>query len=212
MAIAVRDGVHLQGQGPKRIESNHVTSATTPVIQYFEVEWKFMKVLFKSHKTAVDEIEAEYRVVVPRETKRGKISLIPKDGCSGEEYYKACDLFIGLYQHMTQAMKMECFSLKSEKNVVGARNKIREMNKLFPVFVEIAKDQKHWELYGEERDLEAALEYLKKEEIEIKKESGKDKGTGEFRLSRHDEKAMDVHPPGSSGGSQSKHTLETYIG
>ena len=147
-----------------------------------------------------------------REAKRGKISLIPKDGCSSEEYDKACDLFIDLYQQMTQAMKMERFSLRSEKNVVLARKKIREMSKTFPVFVVLAKDQKHWELYGEQHDLEAALEFLRKEEIEIKRESGKDKGTGEFQVSRHDENAMDLDPPDSSEDSQSKDKLETYIG
>lgn len=210
MAIAVRNGVHRQDQGPNKTQSSHVTSVTTPAIQYFEVEPKFMKVFFKAHKTEIDEIEAEYHVEVPKKTMGGSIGLIPKDGCSGEEYDKACDLFIALYQQMAQAMKMERFSLKSEKNVVGARNQIQEMSKKFPVFVETAKDKKHWELYGKERDLEAALEFLKKEEIEIKRESAKDKGTGE--VSRHNEKAMGVDPPDSSRGSQMKGSLETYIG
>jgi len=208
-AIAVRNGVNHQDQGPKRIESSHVTSVTPPAIQNFEVEPKFIRVFVKAHKT---DIEAQYKVEVPREAKGGKISLIPKDGCSSEEYEKACDLFIDLYQQMTLAMKMERFSLSSEKNVVPARKKIREMSKTFPVSVELAKDQKHWELYGEQRDLEAALEFLRKEEIEIKRESGKDKGTGEFQVSRHDENAMDLDPQDSSEGSQSKDKLETYIG
>ena len=211
-AIAVRNGVHLQDQGQKRIESNHVTSVTPPVIQYFEVEPKFIKVFVKAHKTEVDEIETEYHVRVPTETKRGKISLIPKDGCSGEEYDKACDRFIGLYQKMTQAMKMERFSLTSEKKVVGARKKIQEMSKNFPIFVETAKDQKHWKLFGENHHLETALEFLRKEGIEIKRESGKDKGTGEFQVSNHDEEAIGVDPPDSSRGPQSRDTLETYIG
>ena len=91
----------------------------------------------------MDEIEAEYHVGVPRAAKGGKISLMPKDGCSTEEYKKACDLFIDLYQQMTQAMKMERFSLKSEKKVVPGRKKIREVNKKFPICVEMTKDQKH---------------------------------------------------------------------
>ena len=162
----------------------------------------------KAHKAEVDEIESEYLVEVPREAKGVKISLIPKDGCSNEEYEKACDLFIDLYQQMTQAMKMERFSLKSGKNVVRARSKIQEMSKMFPVCVEVSRDQRHWELYGEERHLEAALEFLRKEEIEIKRQSGKENGAGEFQVSRHDKEAMDVDPP----GSQSKDPLETYIG
>lgn len=212
MAIAVRDGVHLQGQGPKRIESNHVTSATTPFIQYFEVEQKFMNVFFKAYKTEVDNIEAEYPVWVPREAKGGKIGLMPKDGCSGEKYDKACDLFIELYEKMTQTMKMERFSLKSEKNIVSARNGIYVMSTKFPVSVELGKDQKYYQLYGEERDLEAALEFLIKHEIEIKRESRNDKGTGEFRESSDDEEAMDVDPPHSSRGFHSKNILETFIG
>ena len=210
-ATAVRNGVNYQDQGPRTKDqaSSHVTSVTLPAIQNFEIEPKFIRVFVKAHKT---DIEAQYKVEVPREAKGGKISLIPKDGCSSEEYEKACDLFIDLYQQMTQAMKMERFSLISEKNVVLARKKIREMSKTFPVSVELAKDQKHWELYGEQHDLEAALEFLRKEEIEIKRESGKDKGSGEFQVSRHDENAMDLDPPDSSEDSQSKDKLETYIG
>jgi len=60
--------------------------------------------------------------------------------------------------------------------------------------------------------LEAVLEIFGKEEIEIKRESGKDKGTGEFQVSSHGEEAICVDPPDSSRGSQSKDTLETYIG
>ena len=207
-AIALQNGVHRQDQETHKTQSDHAAYATAPVIQYFEVEPKFIKVFVKAHKTEVNQIEAEYPVKVPREAKGGKISLIPKDGCSCNEYDKACDLFIDFYQQMSLAMKMESFSLKSEKNVVRARSKIREMSKTFPVCVELSRDQKHWELYGEERHLEAALEFLRKEEIEIKRESGKENGAGEFQDSRHDEEAMDVDPP----GSQSKDPLETYIG
>ena len=132
-AIAVRSGVHRQDQGPKnKTESNHVTSVTPPAIQYFEVEPKFIKVFVKAYKNEVDNIEAECHVVVPKEAKGGKVSLIPEDGCSGEQYNKACDLFIDLYQQMTQAMKMERFSLKSEKNVVPLERKFMKLVKRFP--------------------------------------------------------------------------------
>ena len=85
------------------------------------------------------------------------------------------------------------------------------MNKMFPVFVEKSRGQKHWELYGEERHLEAALEFLRKEGIEIKRESGKDKSAAEFQISRHDEEAIDVDPPDFSKGSPSKDPLGTYL-
>ena len=165
-----------------------------------------MKVFVKAHKT--DEIEADYHVEVPKETKGGKISLTPKDGCSGDEYEEACDLFVDLYQQMCQAMKMERFTLKSEKDFVRTRRKILEMSKTFPVYVELVRDKTHWELYGEERHLEAALEFLRKEEIEITRESGKENRAGEFQVPRDDKKAMNVDPP----GSQTKDPLETYIG
>ena len=205
-AIAVQNGVHRQKQEPHKTQSNHAPSITPLSNQYFEIEPKFINVFVKAHKTELSDIEAEYHVEVPREAKGGKLSLKPKDGCTSEEYDKACDLFIDYYQQMTQAIKMERFSLKSEDNVVGARNKIHEMDKMYPVSVETAKDKKHWELYGEERDLEEALEFLRKEEIEIKRESGKDESTGEFQVS------MDVDPPDSSRGSKSKDQLETHIG
>lgn len=205
-AIALQNGVRRQDQETHKRHSDHAAYATPPVIQYFEVEPKFIKVFVKAHKTEVDEIEAEYLVEVPREAKEGRIGLIPKNGCSSEEYEKACNLFIDLYQKMTQIIKMERFSLKNEENVVGARKKILEMSKTFPVSVETAKDKKHWEMYGEERDLEAALEYLRREAIEIKRESAKDNGTREFQV------PMDVDPPDSSRGSKRNDPLETYIG
>ena len=211
-AISVRNGVHRQDQGPNKTESNYPEHALPPGNHHFEVEPKFIKVFVKAHETEVNSIEAKYHVKIPREAKDGKISVAPEDACSTEEYEKACDLFIGLYQQMTQIMKMERFSLKSEKNVVPARKKIHEMSKTFPISVEMAKDQKHWEVYGEEHDLKAALEFLRKEKIEIKRESDKDKGVGEFQGSRQDEEAMDVDPPDSSRVVQSKDLLETYLG
>jgi len=211
-AVALQNGLHRLDQEPHKPQSSHAASVTRPVIQYFEVEPKFINVFVKAHKIKVDEIEAEYHVGVPREAKGGKISIIPKDGCSVEEYEKACDLFIDLYQEMTQAMKMERFSLKYERNVVPARHKIHEMSKTFPVCVEVSRNQKQWELYGEERHLEAALEFLRKEGIEIKRGSGKDKSAGEFQESSHNEEEMDVDPPDSSRGFQSSDLLETNIG
>ena len=205
-AIALQNGVRRQDQETHETPSNHAAYATPPTIQYFEVEPKFIEVFVKAHITEVNEIEAEYLVEVPRVVKGGKISLIPKDGCTKEECDKACDLFIKLYQQMTQIMKMERFSLKSKKNAVGALKKVVGMSKTFPVSIETAKDKKHRELYGEERDLEAALEFLRKEEIEIKRESGKDKGTGEFQVS------MDADPQDSFRGSKSEDPLETFIG
>ena len=173
----MQNGVRRQDQEPHKTQSSQAAYAPPPIIQYFEVELKFIKVFVKAHKAEVDEIEAEYHVEVPRETKGVRISLIPKDGCSNEEYDKACDLFIDLYQQMTQAMKMERFSLKSEENVVGARKKFLKY-----------------------------LEYLRKEEIEINRESGKDNGSGEFQV------PMDVDPPDSSKGSKRNDPLETYMG
>jgi len=211
-AIALQNDLHRLDQELHKPQSSHAASATRPVIQYFEVEPKFINVFVKAHKTEVDEIEAEYHVGVPREAKGGKISLIPKEGCSSEGYEKACDLFIDLYQEMTQAMKMECFFLKYERNVVPARHKIYEMSKTFPVYVEVSRNQKQWELYGEERHLEAALEFLRKEGIEIKRGSGKDKSAGEFQESSHNGEKMDVDPPDSSRGFQSNDLLETSIG
>ena len=50
-AIAVQNRAHCQQQEPHKTQFNHAPSVTLPVIQYFEVEPKFIKVLFKAHKT-----------------------------------------------------------------------------------------------------------------------------------------------------------------
>ena len=203
---AMQDEEHFHGQEPNETQS----SVDCPEVQYFVVEPKFIKVIVQAHKTEINDIEAECHVQIPREAKEGKIGLLPKDTCSTEEYNKACDLFINLYQQMTQIMKMERFSLKSEKNVINARKKIQEMRKNFPVLVEVAKDQKHWELCGKKHDLEAALEFLREEKIEIMRES--DKGTGKLHESKDHETLMDVDPPDSSGGARSNDLVETIIG
>ncbi|KAL9974241.1 hypothetical protein ACROYT_G011256 [Oculina patagonica] len=161
---AMQNEENHREEEPNETQANHVATVKPTEIQNFEVEPKFIKVFVKAHETEINDIEAVYHVKVPREAKEGKISLIPKDACSTEEYEKACDLFIDLYQQMTQNMKMERFSLKNEKHVVTARKKIQEMMKKFPVLVEKGQDKKHWELYGEEHHLEEALEFLRKEE------------------------------------------------
>lgn len=197
---------------PNETQSNQGASVSPPEIQCFEVEPKFIKVFIRAHKVEINDIEAKYLVEIPRETKEGKISLIPKDKCSTEEYNKACDLFIDMYQQMTQIMKMERLTLKNEKSAVPARKKIQEISKTFPVLVELGKDKRHWELYGEEHDLEEALEFLEKEGIEIKREPKHDKRPRESPGSGDHEEAMDVDPPNFVTGVQSKDLLETFIG
>lgn len=199
-------------EDPNKTQSNQVASVSPPEIQCFEVEPKFINVFIKAHKAEMNDIEAKYHVEIPRETKEGKISLIPKDECSTEEYNKACDLFIDLYQQMTQIMKMERLSLKNEKNAIPARQKIQEISKKFPVLVELGKDRRHWELYGEEHDLEEALEFLEKEGIGIKREPKHDKRPRESQGSGDHEEAMDVDPPNFLTGIQTKNLLETFIG
>ena len=199
-------------QKPSEIQSKYVASVHSPVIQYFEVEPKFIKVFFKAHNAEINDIEAEYQVKVPRETKGGKTSLIPTDACSTEEYEKACDVFIDFYQQMTQIMKMERLSLESQKNVVPARKKLQEIGKKFPVVVEVGRDLTSWELYGEEHHLEEALEFLERERVGIKRESKHGKGTEEYQGWRDLDLGQDVNQPNSPTGVESKQLLETYIG
>ena len=162
-ARSVKDVLYSKKNLQHQVSTDHVASVVPPVIQYFAVEPKFIKVLVKAHEAELNSIEVRYHVKISREAKDGKISVAPEDTCSTEEHDKAFELFIDLYQQMAQIMKMERFSLKNEKTLVPARKKIHEMSKMFPVFVELARDQKHWELYGEDHDLKAALEFLRKE-------------------------------------------------
>lgn len=169
-----------KNKGPPQHKPNAARSMDDVVSISFGVEPKFFKVFVKARKIQINEIETNYHVNIPRESRFGKVSLIPEDTCSPEDYDKVCDLFISLYQQVMMAMKMERFSLKSGKNVVFARKKIQEMSKHFPVLVEFGKDQK-WELYGEEQHLEDALQFLEREKVEIKRESDLDKRTKEFQ-------------------------------
>ena len=209
-ANAMQKEVPHQHQEPNEKHTNNLAG---PEIQHFEVEPKFIKVFVKAYEAELKNIEAEFQVEIPREAKGGKVILTPKGTCSTEQYDKACDLFIDLYQQMTQNIKKERFSLKSEKDIIPSRKKIQEIGKKFPVSVELSRDRKHWELYGEARDLEAALEFLKKEKVEIKRETAETaKSTEEFQESRDHEEEMDVDPPHSSRVVRSKDLLETYIG
>ncbi|PFX14654.1 uncharacterized protein LOC111344503 [Stylophora pistillata] len=191
-------------------QTDHMAPVTPTKSHDFEVNSKLIKVFVKAHEAELNDIEVEYHVEVPREAKEGKITLKPRSGCTGEEYEKACDLFIDLYQQMTQVMKMERFSLKDERKVTTARKKIHEMGKNFPVLVEVCKDKKHWEVFGRQHDLEEAMEYLHKEEVEIEMESEKRKLGGD---SRNDgQKGKEANPSEFARVTRSKDLLEAHIG
>lgn len=191
-------------------QTDHMAPLTPPKIQDFEVDPKLIKVFVRVHEAELDDIEAKYHVEVPRKAKEGKISLNPKSKCTGEEYEKACDRFIEMYQQITQVMKMERFSLRNDRNVTTARKKIHEMGKKFPVSVEVCKDKKQWEVFGRQNDLEEALRYLQKEEVEIEKQLEKGKLPGD--LGNDSERAKDANPSEFARVTRSKDVLEAYIG
>ena len=146
-------------------------SSHSPEIQRFEVEPKIAKALIKIHKNELDDIEAKPNLEIPKQPKGKKFSLKPKKDCSAENYNEACNLFIDLYQKMYQLVKMERFSLKSEKTVVRSREEIAKAGKKFPIWIEVSKDRKQWEMYGEASHIEEALKYLEQEGLEIKRET-----------------------------------------
>ena len=157
----------------KETRSDHTPSFSSdfPEIQNFEIEPKIVKAFFKSHKNKLDDIEAKHKVEIPRKPQGTKISLKPGEGCSADEYEQACNRFINLYQKMYQLVKMERFSLKSEKFVVHSRKAISEVEKKIPICIELGKDRKHWEMYGEASHIEEALKFLEQEGVEIKMET-----------------------------------------
>ena len=76
----------------------------------FEVQPKILQVLARAHKQELDDIETQCRVTVPRAvTKVNQITLKPSDGCSAEDYEKACDAFIILYEKTSELFKVERF-------------------------------------------------------------------------------------------------------
>ena len=134
----------------------------------FEVQPKILKVLAGAHKNELDDIEAQRLVTVPRAVEGNQISLKPSDGCCAGDYEKACDAFINLYQKTSEIFKAERFSVGSGTRKSDGRDAIRRMSKEFPgVLIERNKDQKHWEMYGEEGHLQEALSYLKRMGVEI---------------------------------------------
>ena len=191
-------------------QTDHMAPPTPAEICHFEVDPKLIKVFVMAHEAQLNDIEVEYHVEVPREAKEGKFSLNPKRRCTGEEYEKACDRFIEMYQQIVSVMKMERFSLKNDKNVTAARRKIYEMGKKFPVLVEMCKDKKQWEVFGRQHDLEEALRYLQKEEVEVLKQSEKGKLPGNLR--NDGERAKDSNPSEFARVTRSKDELEAYTG
>lgn len=186
----------------------------SPEIGRFEIEPKILKVFVKARAKELDAIETKYKVEIPRFSKGNKFTLKVKEGCSTEEFTKACNSFIDLYQEMHQRIKMERFCLKSEEKVLRAREEISKMSKQFPVSVEINKNHKQWELYGEASHIEEALEYLQQKGIEVKREP-KTKGyeNSTRKKLKHDEEEMDVDPwEHSRGASSSVDVIETYLG
>ena len=129
-------------------------------------------------------IEAQCLVTVPRAVEGNQISLKPSDGCCAEDYEKACDAFITLYQKTSEIFKAERFSISSRK--VSTRDAISRMIKEVPeVLLERSSDQKHWEMYGEAGHLQKAFRCLKRMDIEIEMESKAFKdGSGQARRAK----------------------------
>ena len=138
----------------------------------FEVQPKILKVLAGAHKKELDDIEAQCRITVPRAIEENQISLRPSDGCCAEDYEKACDAFINLYQETSEIFKAERFSLSSDTRKPDGRDAISRMLKEVPeVLIERSRDQKYWEMYGEAGHLQKALRCLKRMGVEIEMES-----------------------------------------
>ena len=138
----------------------------------FEVQPKIIKVLAGAHKKELDDIEAQCLVTVPRAVEGNHTSLKPSDGCCVEDYEKACDAFINLYQKTSEFFKAERFSLSSDTRKPDGRDAMGRMLKEVPeVLLERSSDQKHWEMYGEAGHLQKAFRCLKRLGIEIEMES-----------------------------------------
>ncbi|XP_067055695.1 E3 ubiquitin-protein ligase TRIM56-like [Acropora muricata] len=125
----------------------------------FEVMPKILEVLSAAHKKELDDIGTHFRVTVPRVVTEGnQISLKPCDGCSAEDYDKACDAFINLYQKASEVFTAATVSLRSGPRKPDAREAISTMLKEFPeVLFERSKVHKRWEMYGEAGHLQKAL-------------------------------------------------------
>ena len=198
------------------MDTDATASSASPEIQSFEIEPKIVKAFIKAYEKDLSDIEAKYQVEIPRMAEGSKFSLKPKNGCSAEEYDKACNCFVILYQKMYQLVKMERISLKSESHIIQARQAISKMDKVFPISIELGKNRKHWELYGEANHIEEALKYLEKEGVEIKRETN----NAMYEYGRHnkpndDEKDMDVDPQersSSRGAKTPGSKLETFLG
>ena len=189
------------------------SSPHSPKIQSFEVEPKITKALIKIHKNELDEIEAKHKVEIPRQPEGKKFSLKPKKDCSAENYNEACNLFIDLYQKMYQLVKMERFSLKSERAIVHSREAIAKAGKKFPILIELCRDRKQWEMYGEASHIDMALKYLEQEGVEIKRETEMAMDEDGKRRTKQNEEDMDVDPSDYSKDAKSPgNPLVTYVG
>ena len=96
------------------------------------------------------------------------------DACSAEDYEKACDLFITLYQKTSQLFTVERFSIKGVPKKGDDHETMRIIETEFPLSLENNKDQKRpeetMEMYGEAGHIEEAPSYLKKEGVEIERQ------------------------------------------
>ena len=201
----------------KETRSDHTPSFSSdfPKIQSFEIEPKIVKAFFKSHKNKLDDIEAKHKVEIPRKPEGTKISLRPGEGCSAEELDEACNLFIDLYQKMYRVVKIERFSLESEKNIVRSREAIAKAGKKFLISLELSKDRKHWEMYGEASHIEEALKYLEQEGLKIKRETKMAMDEEGRRITKQNEEDRDLDPLDYSTTRDAKspgNALETYLG
>ncbi|XP_068721738.1 uncharacterized protein [Montipora capricornis] len=175
MALPRRDQANGRPGRAEELDTDQETPSKSHSFesQSFEVQPKIAKAIVKAHKKELDDIETEFRVAIPRKAEGNKMALIPMDACSAEDYEKACDLFITLYQKTFQLFKVERFSVKGVSKNGDDRETMTRIAKEFPVSIEKSKDQKQWEMYGEASHIEKALSFLKKEGVEIERDSKK---------------------------------------
>lgn len=220
----VNQNVPLKGEegeanySPERPADNNVNNASpgSPEIQTFQIVVKTFPVFTKAYDKELRDIETKYHVEIPRKTEGGELSLKPKDPCSGDQYYEACNQFTALYIKFTANITRKIFAVKSEKKIVHVRQAISKVGKSLPILIEKSRDhQSHWVMYGEASSIEKAFETLKQEGMEEIRENelAVDK-KGRGKILKENDEAMDLDPP----TTYSRHVetfgkaLETHLG
>ena len=144
---------------PRNVMQVSKDTASTD-IQTFDVEPHFMKLLKRSYRKELLDIEKEFSLEIVWVQDVPFVEIHPRQEIQTSKYQKGCEAFISLYQRVHQYMKKEVVDVENVDNDEEIQNAISLVEEDNPVVILNLKG--HLTVYGEEKYIKSSVQALKK--------------------------------------------------